>query len=233
MDDVRLIPRLTPHGRLLLAPSDEGPEWSRRRTSACGKRSRARGRARVLAARGGRSGSGPAAGLCLGVWARQPLRHRVPHAARCRRARRGGPAAVGGRPRGARLGGHDDARGPSTWRPRRSLPSGRRSDRPSWPSRQSRGHAPDIPQVAPPGLARGRAGALPPHREPQGRRNALRLPPGVAKGSGVTMMPMADESSPSDVLFEVVTPLNFRVHVTRGAHGQRDHYGKTSGHGDV
>jgi len=40
-----------------------------------------------------------------------------------------------------------------------------------------------------------------------------------AKGSGVTMVPMADESSPSDVLFEVVTPLNFRVHVTR-AHWQ-------------
>jgi len=26
LDDPRLIPRLTPHGRLLLAPSDEGPE---------------------------------------------------------------------------------------------------------------------------------------------------------------------------------------------------------------
>ena len=33
------------------------------------------------------------------------------------------------------------------------------------------------------------------------------------------MVPMADESSPSDVLFEVVTPLNFRVRVTR-AHWQ-------------
>jgi hypothetical protein len=26
LNDPRLIPRLTPHGRLLLAPSDEGPE---------------------------------------------------------------------------------------------------------------------------------------------------------------------------------------------------------------
>ena len=175
---VRLAPTLTPHGRLLLAASDDAPELEPALAE----------RIRRAFARGAGHGL-----LQLGA---AEVGTVLPPALRVS----GASSARATSPRSARTRDGDDARArpfprrPTTWRAlaaaappmpgaeyltaeRARLRSGRELDAAFHAElAESEAHRPGVSQAAEPGVEPGRPRALQPRREPQGRGGAVRLP---------------------------------------------------------